>query len=194
MDRRLKRLQSQIDPLINYAVNICELSAPEIDQLYKLAPYLQSLCCQLEDYNIPETLVHGDLHLHNVAFNDGDYLLFDWTDSCITHPFFDLFDLFFAARGHSWWVYVQNLWKQNTLKHLQNTYLSQWLEYESAERLLEAWKLAKPLCALHHAVTYQYIMANLEPRSKHEFNRALPNFLREMIKSTSQLRANWLTA
>ena len=86
------------------------------------------------------------------------------------------------------------LWKQNTLKHLQNTYLSQWLEYESAERLLEAWKLAKPLCALHHAVTYQHIMANLEPRSKHEFNHALPNFLREMIKSTSQLRANLLTS
>lgn len=31
-------------------------------------------------------------------------------------------------------------------------------------RLLEAWTLAKPLCALHHAVSYQHIVACLEPR------------------------------
>ncbi|MEM7595876.1 MAG: phosphotransferase, partial [Cyanobacteria bacterium P01_A01_bin.83] len=188
LDRRLNNLQLQIEPLVNYAATQCELSTPQIEKLYKLVPYLKSLCSQLEDYNIPQTLVHGDLHLHNVAYNNGKYLLFDWTDACITHPFFDLFELFLTARDNSWWTSIQSWWRKPTLKRLQNAYLSQWLEYESASRLLEAWKLAQPLCALHHAVTYQYIIANLEPRSKNEFAHALPSFITEFIKSVSKLQ------
>ncbi|MEM8718612.1 MAG: aminoglycoside phosphotransferase family protein [Cyanobacteria bacterium P01_G01_bin.39] len=188
LDRRLNHLQLQIDPLMDYAATQCDLSTSQIEKLYKLAPYLKSLCSQLENYNIPQTLVHGDLHLHNVALNNGNYLLFDWTDACITHPFFDLFELFFPTRNHTWRASLQSLWRQPILRWLQNTYLSQWIEYESASRLLEAWNIARPLCALHHAVTYQHIMINLEPRSKNEFTHALPPFLREIIKSVSKLQ------
>ena len=40
---------------------------------------------------IPQTLVHGDLHLSNVSRQAGQYVLFDWTDACVSHPFFDMF-------------------------------------------------------------------------------------------------------
>ncbi|HYN88086.1 MAG TPA: hypothetical protein VER55_06130 [Ardenticatenaceae bacterium] len=43
-----------------------------------------------------------------------------------------------------------------------------WAGYESPERLLEAWTLAKPLCALHHAVSYRHIVATLEEHTKLE--------------------------
>lgn len=182
LDRRLKCLQSQIDPLIENAASLPELSREEISQLQSLAPTLKNLCLELGSYNIPETLVHGDLHLGNVAVDKGNYILFDWTDSCITHPFFDLFDLFFTRSRKSWLKPFNTFWKQHSLSSLRDTYLSQWLEYESPERLLKAWEIAKPLCALHHSVTYQYIIATLEPRTKHELSRALPNFLREVIR------------
>ena len=64
---------------------------------------------------------------------------------------------------------------------MRDRYLSQWLEYESEQRLLEAWNIAKVLCIVHHAVTYQYIIANLEPRTKPEFASFLPFLLREIL-------------
>ena len=68
------------------------------------------------------------------------------------------------------------------IKAVRDEYLNQWTVYESKSRVLEAWKLAKPLCALHHAVTYQYISNCLEDREKHLFSNALGNFIRELLK------------
>ncbi len=183
LDRRLDILQSQIDPLVNDEDALSKLSTAEIEQLHILVPKLKNLCSQLASYKIPETLVHGDLHLNNVALRKDNYLFFDWTDSCVSHPFFDLFELFLESNHQSFFGSLKGLWKWKSKKRLQDAYLSQWIHYESKERLLEAWKIAKPLCALHHAITYQHIIASLEPRSKQEFNSALPNFVREIIRS-----------
>ena len=181
LDRGLDILQSQIDPLINDEDALSELSAAEIDRLHTLAPKLKNLCSQLASYNIPETLVHGDLHLHNIAFYQGHYIFFDWTDSCISHPFFDLFQLFIDGNQQSLWGSLKGLGKQKFNKYLRDQYLSQWIEYEPRARLLDAWEIAKPLCPLHHAISYQHIISNLEPSSKQELNSALPYLLREII-------------
>lgn len=172
LDRRLEWLSNQIDVLFNDEVALSQMQPEEIKQLQSLAPSLKEKCIQLASYQVPQTLVHGDLHLNNVAFHNGKYILFDWTDSCISHPFFDMFELFFQRKKKS----------SSTLTNLRDEYLVQWAPYESKSRLLEAWTLAKPLCALHHAVTYQYIVACLEPRAKQEVSNALPAFLRELLK------------
>jgi aminoglycoside phosphotransferase (APT) family kinase protein len=172
----------QIDILFNDEIALSQLQPEEIKQLKNFAPYLQKFCSQLASYQIPQTLVHGDLHLGNVAFCKGNYLFFDWTDSCISHPFFDMIELFFYSKKKT---------NSSDLKDLQQEYLAQWTAYEPMPRLLEAWTLAKTLCALHHAVSYQYIVACLEPRSKQELSNALPRFLREVISTTPQLIANF---
>ncbi len=170
LDRRLNHLQTQIEPLLRDEAALSELSTDEIHQLQTLAPYLKDLCSKLAGYHIPQTLVHGDLHLGNVALYEDNYIFFDWTDSCVSHPFFDMFDLFFHNKNQN-----------QLLQELQNEYLTQWTHYESMERLIEAWTIAKPLCALHHAITYQHIVASLEARTKNEFSSALPNFLRHLL-------------
>lgn len=181
LDRGLDILQSQIDPLINDEDALSELSTAEIDRLHTLAPKLKNLCSQLASYNIPETLVHGDLHLNNIALYQDNYIFFDWTDSCISHPFFDLFQLFLDRNQNSFWGRLKGLGKQKFNKYLRDQYLSQWVEYEPRERLLDAWEIAKPLCALHHAVSYHSMISSLEPRSKQELKSALPHLLREII-------------
>ncbi len=183
LDRGLDVLQSQIEPLVNDKNSLSELSKIEIDRLHSLVPILKNLCSQLADYKIPATLVHGDLHLGNVAFYKNNYLFFDWTDSCISHPFFDFFELFFARRRQSLLSRFKSLWQWKFRESLRDLYLSQWIQYEPPERLLEAWNIAKPLCALHHAITYQHIIASLEPRAKQEFESALAIFLREIIRA-----------
>ena len=70
-----------------------------MQQLQALAPHLKNLCSQLAKYRIPQTLVHGDLHLGNVALYEDNYILFDWTDSCIAHPFFDMFLFYFSRKN-----------------------------------------------------------------------------------------------
>ena len=47
-------------------------------------------CEELAAAGIPETIQHDDLHDSQVFVRDGRYLLLDWGDSCISHPFFSL--------------------------------------------------------------------------------------------------------
>ncbi len=173
LDRRLEKLATQVDALFNDKIVLSKFKEAEIEQLIKIAPHLKKLCSLLVEYKIPQTLVHGDLHLGNVALDNDNYLLFDWTDSCITHPFFDMFLFYFSRK---------NIPFLSPVKAVRNEYLNQWTVYESKSRVLEAWELAKPLCALHHAVTYQYISNCLETREKQLFSKALGNFLRELLK------------
>ena len=41
-------------------------------------------------FGIPETIQHDDLHDGQVFVQDGRYLLLDWGDACVSHPFFTL--------------------------------------------------------------------------------------------------------
>ena len=41
-------------------------------------------------YGIAETLQHDDLHDGQVFLKDGQHLVMDWGDACISHPFFTL--------------------------------------------------------------------------------------------------------
>lgn len=55
--------------------------------------FILELCHELLRIGIPNTLVHGDLHLLNVggqvSIPDGKYRIFDWEWSFIGHPFQD---------------------------------------------------------------------------------------------------------
>jgi aminoglycoside phosphotransferase (APT) family kinase protein len=48
------------------------------------------LCDALAAHGLPETIQHDDLHDGQVYVRDGRYLLLDWGDACISHPFFTL--------------------------------------------------------------------------------------------------------
>src|SRR5919107_500256 len=166
LDRRLERLAAQVDPLLEDTATLAsQLDAAEIERLRALGPQLQAICAELASYAVPHTLVHGDLHLGNVARSAGRYLFFDWTDACVAHPFFDTISIFRAK-------------DPNVQARLRNSYLGVWAAYEPIERLLEAWRLANPLCALHQAVSYQHIIATLEDTSKPELASGLPYWLR----------------
>jgi hypothetical protein len=45
------------------------------------------------------------------------------------------------------------------------------------------WELAKPLCALHHSVSYLTIVNHLEPLVREELMHGLPDNLHRLLAS-----------
>ena len=72
LDRRLDVLETQIDPLVNDPEAVARLTSDEVKELRRLAPALKETCRRLAALGLPPTLVHGDLHMLNVARLDGD--------------------------------------------------------------------------------------------------------------------------
>jgi hypothetical protein len=169
LDRRLDKLTTQIEPLLNDPEATIELDEVEREHLHRLIPNLKARCEQLAGYGVPQTLVHGDLHTGNVALIEGKMLFFDWTDACIAHPFFD--------------VMLTINWEEDAeiQVRLRDQYLSLWTAYEPMARLLELWSLAHPLFALHHAISYQHIVAGLEATAKHELIAWPSYWLRKVL-------------
>jgi hypothetical protein len=169
-DRRLPRLAAQIEPLLSDPEMMAYIEKERQEQLWAAAPRLRAICAELDQYHAPATLVHGDMHMSNVAHRGAGYLFFDWTDACIAHPFLDM-----IAIVHEKDAAVQ--------ARLRDGYLKEWLAYEPMERLLEMWRLADPLCALHQAVSYRYILANTEERCKYELDWAIPFWFSKILES-----------
>jgi hypothetical protein len=59
-------------------------------RLREKLPWVRESCEELASYGIPETIQHDDFHDGQVFVKDGRYLLMDWGDACISHPFFTL--------------------------------------------------------------------------------------------------------
>ncbi|MGH2593013.1 MAG: phosphotransferase [Anaerolineae bacterium] len=169
LDRRLDRLIDQIDPLLNSLDTSSGLTETEIVQFRDLGPRLKAMCAALVSYNVPPALVHADMHMSNVARRDGGYLFFDWTDACVAHPFLDMIDILHEKDAAA-------------QVRLRDRYLAVWTDFEPMDRLLEMWAMAYPLCALHQAVSYQHIIANVEDAARQDFGWAMPFWVGKILK------------
>jgi hypothetical protein len=171
LDRRLEVLDQQIDPLLADPEAVARLQPEEREELRRRAPAFHEACRRLGEIGLPATLVHGDLHVGNVARHGGELLYFDWTDACVAHPFIDLLSL---------------QWEHDEAEResLLEGYLGAWNGVAPPERLREAAALAAIVIPLHHAVSYHTIVAGLEPAAKPELD-ATHSFLREALARAS---------
>ena len=85
-DLRLAALADRYEQLLD--------STPELEQddprVREAVPVVRESCDELAAFGLPETIQHDDFHDGQVYVRDGRYLLLDWGDACITHPFFTL--------------------------------------------------------------------------------------------------------
>ena len=75
------------------------LSEDEHRQALDAVPRLEEICLALAEDGLPETIQHDDLHDGQVFVRDGNYLVFDWGDSCVAHP---LLSLTVILRSTAW--------------------------------------------------------------------------------------------
>ncbi|MGP3919538.1 phosphotransferase [Nonomuraea sp. 10N515B] len=174
LDRRLPWLSGQITWLgeVDHAAppTWCDpatwVTAEEAAQLRESMPGLMAACAELTGFAVPYSLVHGDLHLGNVARGPLGYLFFDWTDAAIAHPFLDLSSQFFQPGGSA-----------------LDGYLARWADFDSPERLRAAWKLAAPLCALNQAISYASLAAHLPPPVEKMVGGGTAMWLRRLLRA-----------
>lgn len=119
-------------------------------------------------------MLHGDFHAGNIIVRDGAYLVFDWTDACIAHPFLDLVTIIDNDDSESMTDAERNT--------LSDAYLEEWAAYAPMDTLREAARIAMLLGALHQAGSYKLIIASLEDAARWEFGWAIAQWLRPLTR------------
>ena len=113
------------------------LTEDEYRRLRALVPDFEERCIRLAGHGIPETIQHDDLHDGNAFVRDGRYLVFDWGDSCVSHPFHSLVVMMRAL------VYRLELPPGGSdVIRLRDAYLEPFARYGSPGELVEAVDLA----------------------------------------------------
>jgi phosphotransferase family enzyme len=85
-DLRLARLTEHTEALLD----VVELEPEDRRRLARALPEIRELCAELASFGVPETIQHDDFHDGQVYVRDGRYLLMDWGDACVSHPFFTM--------------------------------------------------------------------------------------------------------
>jgi hypothetical protein len=170
-DSRLHRLPARVAALLRDDRILIQFTPTEREQLIAQLPDIEETCARLATGPVPQTLMHGDLHGGNVAFYNGRYTIFDWTDACITHPFFDLVTFLRPT--------------DPDFAHLRDVYLTEWLSLShldaSLDDLRATFDVAYHLGGLHHALSYHTINAHCEPPMVAEFEGAIETFVRHYL-------------
>lgn len=183
-DRRISQLTQKIESLLtDEAALLLPQDAPflsqsDLERLRALIPQLLSWCEGLETGGLPQTLTHGDFYCQNVIDAQDCYIYFDWSDSAVSHPFFDAaFFLFDIAQELPGVADVQ--------VRLRNAYLEPWTVRLPMQQLTSLFQIALPLAALHHAVVSYEIIQNLEPAHRWETENTVPYYLKTMLEQIS---------
>ena len=180
-DRRLGRMVEMIDPLIASCSRMLKggsngLSESEVEDLRSLSMPLKLMCARLAQYGVPHTLVHGDLG-GNIIIRDGGYTFFDWTDVCISHPFFEMATISAA-------YFDESVLKDcpDADARLRNAYLEPWNAFQPTDVLVEAFEATRALGALHQTMTYMWILTNISMDARPELEGGLLHWVRQLLR------------
>jgi hypothetical protein len=131
-------------------------------------------------YDLPETLVHEEVHRGNVLVRDGSHVFVDWSDSSVGHPFFGVVvalrsaaDAFALEPGAP------------ELERLLDTYLEPWTALAPRERLRTLFPPAYRLGMLNRALSWQATVAPLEPPLRDEYAPYVEAWLEEFRAAES---------
>jgi len=86
-DMRLAVLPARYEALLD---ELDALDPHEMRRLRDAVPRVAAMCAELAGYGIAETIQHDDLNDAAVYTRDGRYLILDWGDACVSHPFFSM--------------------------------------------------------------------------------------------------------
>ncbi|WP_433017768.1 phosphotransferase family protein [Kribbella sp. CA-294648] len=170
VDRRLGVLNAELDRLFGWNPATDRLDPAERARLARRTEQLREAIIELAAIGVPDTLLHGDLRPRNLAVRDGRALVFDWTDSAVSHPFLDLV------------TFLEERSQLSMDLLLVDVYLAEWEEYASPADLRRALELAMELGALHHMMTSLHLPDNVSGPSSESMIRGAVWWLRQFLE------------
>lgn len=157
------------------------LSAEDLARWRDATPAMVAACLRLEELGPPPTLAHGDLHPWNIVVRDGGYVVFDWTEATISHPFSDL--LTFVIRTPD----------VEARRAMLDAYLSKWTDVLPGPELVEAGDLALVVGGLVQVDMYLTERPELHPADLGELEGAGADWMRRTLRVLDDgIEATWV--
>jgi len=177
-DRSLEFMPEQLAKVLedDYVKQLA--NQDDLDYLADNFSTIEKSVKELAQGAIPHTLIHGDLHMGNVAFDGDNTVFLDWTDASYSHPFFDaIHDIYF--------------WDDRAIADkLRDEYLNLWVKHlgdVSYDELLRLWNLATPLYLMQRVITDHSFVENMEMSSQYEFRDGCVWFLSQAVEKLQSL-------
>jgi hypothetical protein len=165
--RDLPTTSRQFEAVLDGSVELDQLSADELAAARASRGEVLAVLEELAGLGIPDTLVHGDLHVGNVAHDGDSLVLYDWSDAAVSHPFLDLIRL------------TERLPEDEQVL-ARAAYADVWrtaLPEADVDRALE---LAVVANLVYQAVTFEQLYLAGEDASYWEMRGIVARFLREL--------------
>jgi len=180
-DTRLALLPAQLEALLADREALLPgrpdgVTAEELARVHDLLPELGEACERLAGQGIPETIQHDDFHDGNVFVQDGRFRVFDWGDSCVSHPFHSLV---VATRLVSHRLGLPpggpDLWR------LVDAYLEPFAPFGTGRELRAAVELASFTGTAQRTVAWHRSLSAREPELRGEEVETVPYGLRLLL-------------
>jgi Phosphotransferase enzyme family len=171
LDRRQHVLETQLRELLEAETTV--ISPEQLQTLRETRVVWTHHLSKLSASSIPNSLVHGDWHPGNIAVKDGVQRIFDWTDACLSQPFFDILGMLDE---------LEQVFDEETRQALLETYLGTWTEFASLGDMKAVVPSIRVALCLHQVVTYWKILGGLEPTARHEVAKGLGYWLRRLTE------------
>ena len=180
-DWRLSTLPSLYLQLLSEEATLQDdgLTHIEITKLRALQPKIVELCHQLSNYQIPETIEHGDFHDNNILIgNDMRLIINDWGDAVISHPFFSLTSCLSSARRN-------HLITESSPHYLaiRDNYLNHWVKFEPKNRLMKALQIAERLSNVKFAINFYRVTLCCEASERGSWKGFISGALTEFLRA-----------
>lgn len=185
-DRRPIRLPLLIRALLNNhdALHLDDprgLSQADLGRLGDCIHRLDELSDELSDGPVPLSLDHGDLHDGNIFVDDGEFIIFDWGDCSLTHPFFSLRTVFVSIENRLGWEEGDRRFAP-LLAH----YTAAWRSFGESEELHRLAGLALAVAPLVAALRWHRALANL-PEGVTDYVEPVPRLLEEFLANLDRI-------
>jgi len=164
--RDLATTRRRFDDVLDHSVELDQLSADEIAAARATRDDVHAVLEELSGLGIPDTLVHGDLHIGNVAHGDTP-VVFDWSDAAVSHPFLDL-------------VLLAERLPEDQQAEAREAYAEVWRAERPGADVDRALALAPYANAVYQAISYEQIYATQEDASYWEMRGVVARFLRTL--------------
>ena len=165
-DRRLPELRRLFEELA---------SSPEHADLRGLAGKVGELAAELDSHGLPATIDHSDLHAGNVLAPGERYVIFDWHEGAVTHPFFSML---VATR---WLAHNHGVEPGSADdRRLRDAYLEPWAAYGSRADLRAALDVALQVGPLTRALGWSRVLDGMPAAAAGEWAGHLSGWLNDL--------------